>query len=453
MTGGRPTTSFVIIVAVLIGVLVLCLDIALHIATFNNQARLVRAVPEATNHAATAHGVAQDVDAPTRIFAARQPRLLNLFASPSESRPTPPSLTRTADSGAAGPAAVRPAAGPVATRPAAPQSGLEQGPQNASSSSHGAHQKSSAPTLLRLPALPHAPLERLPSSVVQISQGQTVVVHGTIGHAPGRPYFAGVPQIRHMGYFLGNSCIEINATQNGLVVLKTCQVGPEAEYQAFVYTAEGRLQLLNHSLCLDATDLKVGDLVVAKPCKPDTPGQLWDYRPPHVHGAPSALIRSRLLKDVCFAFRTKNGTTFVGLTECLHSCAMLFHVTQDQRPEAQRAQELPAVPDIDVAMRQRGPRLLCWIPTHPNATQRARAVYQTWGQRCNKIVFTSTADDEELPVARLELDHEESHQKLPSKVKPSWIYIYDNFYTQADWFMKADDDTYVVVDNMKVRSR
>ncbi|XP_054157710.1 glycoprotein-N-acetylgalactosamine 3-beta-galactosyltransferase 1-like isoform X2 [Oppia nitens] len=71
-------------------------------------------------------------------------------------------------------------------------------------------------------------------------------------------------------------------------------------------------------------------------------------------------------------------------------------------------------------------RILCWIMTNPtNHEKKAKHVKATWGQRCNVLLFMSSQYDESLPTVKLDVTEE------------------------ADWFLKADDDTYVVVENLR----
>ncbi|XP_015794488.1 glycoprotein-N-acetylgalactosamine 3-beta-galactosyltransferase 1-like [Tetranychus urticae] len=93
-------------------------------------------------------------------------------------------------------------------------------------------------------------------------------------------------------------------------------------------------------------------------------------------------------------------------------------------------------------------RVLCWVMTNPkNHESKARHIKATWGKRCNKLLFMSSTNDPRLPTVKL--DVEEGRDHLWAKTRSAFQYVYKNHFDEADWFMKADDDTYVVVENLR----
>uniref|UniRef100_A0A0N5AUB9 N-acetylgalactosaminide beta-1,3-galactosyltransferase n=1 Tax=Syphacia muris TaxID=451379 RepID=A0A0N5AUB9_9BILA len=93
---------------------------------------------------------------------------------------------------------------------------------------------------------------------------------------------------------------------------------------------------------------------------------------------------------------------------------------------------------------QKSIKLLCWITTYPSNYEKALAVKNTWCRRC---IFVSSANNTELPTVNLNVT--ETRKNLWWKTKAALTYVYDNYYRDYDWFLKADDDTYVIVENLR----
>lgn len=93
-------------------------------------------------------------------------------------------------------------------------------------------------------------------------------------------------------------------------------------------------------------------------------------------------------------------------------------------------------------------RVLCWIMTSPKSIdQKGKAVKETWGKRCDILLFMSSKEDTSYPA--IGLDVPEGHENLWYKSRAAWQYVFDHHLNDAEWFLKADDDTYVIVENLK----
>ncbi|KAH8244315.1 hypothetical protein KR026_006121, partial [Drosophila bipectinata] len=93
-------------------------------------------------------------------------------------------------------------------------------------------------------------------------------------------------------------------------------------------------------------------------------------------------------------------------------------------------------------------RILCIVPSSPQ-THLSRAIHikRTWGSRCNKLIFMSTKEDKTLGAVDLKV--KEGNSNLWGKVRASLQYAYKNHFQNYDWFLKVDEETYVVMENLR----
>ena len=92
--------------------------------------------------------------------------------------------------------------------------------------------------------------------------------------------------------------------------------------------------------------------------------------------------------------------------------------------------------------------VLVWVMTSPkNLDTKAVHVRNTWGQRVNRLLFMSSAWNSSFPAVGLNVS--EGREHLTAKTMKAFRYVYENHFDDADWFMKADDDTYVIVENLR----
>ena len=102
-----------------------------------------------------------------------------------------------------------------------------------------------------------------------------------------------------------------------------------------------------------------------------------------------------------------------------------------------------------VIIKIKSPRILCLVTTSPsNHKTKAIAVSETWGQRCDTLLFVSSQPEKGLPIIDVKCEKED-HDHLWCKNRKGIEEAHKRFKDGYDWFLKADDDTYVVVENLR----
>ncbi|WAQ94673.1 C1GLT-like protein [Mya arenaria] len=93
-------------------------------------------------------------------------------------------------------------------------------------------------------------------------------------------------------------------------------------------------------------------------------------------------------------------------------------------------------------------RVLCWVMTSPkNLQKKAVHVRATWAQRCNKIIFISSVANDSFPTVGIDVP--EGREHLTGKTMKAFQYVFDHHFDDADWFIKTDDDTYTILENLR----
>ena len=93
-------------------------------------------------------------------------------------------------------------------------------------------------------------------------------------------------------------------------------------------------------------------------------------------------------------------------------------------------------------------RILCMVMTiQQGHSWKMRYTKETWGKKCTKLLFMSDIDDPSIPSVKVDVEPGRDH--LTAKTMKSFELAYIKYFKEYDWFLKADDDTYVIVENMR----
>lgn len=110
------------------------------------------------------------------------------------------------------------------------------------------------------------------------------------------------------------------------------------------------------------------------------------------------------------------------------------------------------------------PKIFCLLLTSKkNFQTKAKVLYDVWVNKCDHLKFLSLLPDElstntsnPMSLDKRFTDNwlqppgllEDKYEKLTNKMYLSIKHIY-NMYPNYDWYLKADDDTFIFIDNLR----
>jgi hypothetical protein len=264
---------------------------------------------------------------------------------------------------------------------------------------------------------------------------------------------------------------------------------------------------------LDGSGLQPGQSLRTNACAAGNAFQQWDAHTKGRYGTVATLRNrgSGLCLSVANADLAV-AEPLVVLEVCSQACKQLWsmtgnksalerarpsHPNEGQGASSQPRHDLsylnlpPPLPEYaagvhDVSKPVRAGKLVCWIMTSPgNHAEKAVVINNTWGKDCDILLFMTTQHQAGLNTVRstschtlsrrmttcyplshlitsyhalpyslisqvvLTLGEKEDRHFLWRKSIMAWSFLYTHVLSRADWFIRADDDTVMLMDNLR----
>ncbi|XP_040571522.1 glycoprotein-N-acetylgalactosamine 3-beta-galactosyltransferase 1 isoform X2 [Lepeophtheirus salmonis] len=95
-------------------------------------------------------------------------------------------------------------------------------------------------------------------------------------------------------------------------------------------------------------------------------------------------------------------------------------------------------------------RIVCIVFTKiVNHNTRAKAIKETWGKRCKALIFISNSTVHLSDVSVFNINRTDDYNLIWGKTKAGFKHAFELFKDEADFFMKTDDDSFVVIENLQ----
>jgi hypothetical protein len=98
----------------------------------------------------------------------------------------------------------------------------------------------------------------------------------------------------------------------------------------------------------------------------------------------------------------------------------------------------------------RSVRVLCLVLCRQKRRGSCEAVQRSWGRDCDKLVFAADFDDAALGAVNVHASWEGQRDVTRNKLARGIRHVLAHENVSGyDWFVKADDDTFLLVDNLR----
>ncbi|KAK6185047.1 hypothetical protein SNE40_007369 [Patella caerulea] len=130
---------------------------------------------------------------------------------------------------------------------------------------------------------------------------------------------------------------------------------------------------------------------------------------------------------------------------------------KEKEPVTERTIDDPEVADLALQIAKakrvlKQVKVACFITTQPSMIRsKLAAVSNTWAPRIDKIFYLMT-DNKTMNISfpnLLLVNITNDRQHLTEKTVFAFKYLYKHHLNEFEWFLKADDDSYIIVENLK----
>ena len=106
---------------------------------------------------------------------------------------------------------------------------------------------------------------------------------------------------------------------------------------------------------------------------------------------------------------------------------------------------------IETSTARRDVKLFCVVYTYGGKVENTKAISETWGKRCDGILYGS--DHSDLNDGHVHIPGDTkygfTYRSMHQRIQAMKAYVYDNFLDEYDFFHFCGDDVYMIVENMK----